>query len=375
MEKLINFLSSSLNRFIYGIYDFFSMYLSSVIVLAVSFVAAQIFKGYFAGFIINVFHRLLSRTRLRVEKDSMEFLKKPLKLIFISTVMFFAFITQKNLMAEYPLLLSFVIKMYRLTIILCIIYFIYAAVPVIMSAFNRLKHPDSILFDDTLLIFFAKIIKAVIVIIAVLIVLGEFGVNINGLITGVGLGGLTFALAAQDTASNIFGGLVIISDKPFAVGDWIQTASIEGTVEDISFRSTRIRTFDDALLVVPNSTLSSASITNWSKMNKRKVKFNIGLTYNTAPSQVKNIIADIETFLNSHKDIVSDTPLVKLDEFGSSSLNIMVMFFTSQTSLAELKRVREEINYEILDVVHRHESSFAFPSTSVYMEKNGKKSQ
>lgn len=370
MEKLINFLSSSLNRFIYGIYDFFVMYLSSVIVLAVSFIAAQIFKGYFAGFIINVFHRLLSRTRLRVEKDSMEFLKKPLKLIFISTVMFFAFITQKNLMADYPLLLSFVIKMYRLTIILCIIYFIYAAVPVIMSAFNRLKHPDSILLDDTLLIFFAKIIKAVIVIIAVLIVLGEFGVNINGLITGVGLGGLTFALAAQDTASNIFGGLVIISDKPFAVGDWIQTASIEGTVEDISFRSTRIRTFDDALLVVPNSTLSSASITNWSKMNKRKVKFNIGLTYNTAPSQVKNIIADIETFLNSHKDIVSDTPLVKLDEFGSSSLNIMVMFFTSQTSLAELKRVREEINYEILDVVHRHESSFAFPSTSVYMEKN-----
>lgn len=370
MEKLMYFLSSSLNRFIYGIYDFFSMYLSSVIVLAVSFIAAQIFKGYFAGFIINVFHRLLSRTRLRVEKDSMEFLKKPLKLIFISTVMFFAFITQKNLMADYPLLLSFVIKMYRLTIILCIIYFIYAAVPVIMSAFNRLKHPDSILLDDTLLIFFAKIIKAVIVIIAVLIVLGEFGVNINGLITGVGLGGLTFALAAQDTASNIFGGLVIISDKPFAVGDWIQTASIEGTVEDISFRSTRIRTFDDALLVVPNSTLSSASITNWSKMNKRKVKFNIGLTYNTAPSQVKNIIADIETFLNSHKDIVSDTPLVKLDEFGSSSLNIMVMFFTSQTSLAELKRVREEINYEILDVVHRHESSFAFPSTSVYMEKN-----
>ena len=370
MEKLMYFLSSSLNRFIYGIYDFFVMYLSSVIVLAVSFIAAQIFKGYFAGFIINVFHRLLSRTRLRVEKDSMEFLKKPLKLIFISTVMFFAFITQKNLMADYPLLLSFVIKMYRLTIILCIIYFIYAAVPVIMSAFNRLKHPDSILLDDTLLIFFAKIIKAVIVIIAVLIVLGEFGVNINGLITGVGLGGLTFALAAQDTASNIFGGLVIISDKPFAVGDWIQTASIEGTVEDISFRSTRIRTFDDALLVVPNSTLSSASITNWSKMNKRKVKFNIGLTYNTAPSQVKNIIADIETFLNSHKDIVSDTPLVKLDEFGSSSLNIMVMFFTSQTSLAELKRVREEINYEILDVVHRHESSFAFPSTSVYMEKN-----
>ena len=368
MENLTNFLSSSLNRFIYGIYDFFSMYLSSVIVLAVSFIAAQIFKGYFAGFIINVFHRLLSRTRLRVEKDSMEFLKKPLKLIFISTVMFFAFITQKNLMADYPLLLSFVIKMYRLTIILCIIYFIYAAVPVIMSAFNRLKHPDSILLDDTLLIFFAKIIKAVIVIIAVLIVLGEFGVNINGLITGVGLGGLTFALAAQDTASNIFGGLVIISDKPFAVGDWIQTASIEGTVEDISFRSTRIRTFDDALLVVPNSTLSSASITNWSKMNKRKVKFNLGLRYDTEPSKVKAIIKDIESMLSSHSDIIPDSPLVRLDEFAASSLNIMVMFFTSHTSLSELKRIREEVNYSVLDILASHESNLALPSTSIYME-------
>lgn len=368
MEKLINFLSSSLNSFIYGIYDFFVMYLSSVIVLAVSFIAAQIFKRYFAGFIINVFHRLLSRTRLRVEKDSMEFLKKPLKLIFISTVMFFAFITQKNLMADYPLLLSFVIKMYRLTIILCIIYFIYASVPVIMSAFNRLKHPDSILLDDTLLIFFAKIIKAVIVIIAVLIVLGEFGVNINGLITGVGLGGLTFALAAQDTASNIFGGLVIISDKPFAVGDWIQTASIEGTVEDISFRSTRIRTFDDALLVVPNSTLSSASITNWSKMNKRKVKFNLGLRYDTEPSKVKAIIKDIESMLSSHSDIIPDSPLVRLDEFAASSLNIMVMFFTSHTSLSELKRVREEVNYSVLDILASHESNLALPSTSIYME-------
>lgn len=368
MERLIYFLSSYLNSFIYGIYDFFAMYLSSVVVLLISFIVAHIFKGYFSGMIINAFHKLLGRTRLRVEKSSMEFLKKPLKLIFISTVMFFAFITQKNLMTEYPVLLSLVIRIYRLAMILCIIYFIYSAVPVIMSAFNRLKHPDSILLDDTLLIFSARIMKAVIVIIAVLIVLGEFGVNINGLITGVGLGGLTFALAAQDTASNIFGGLVIISDKPFAVGDWIQTSSIEGVVEDISFRSTRIRTFDDALLVVPNSTLSSASITNWSKMNKRKVKFNVGLTYSTTPLQIKNIIKDIEAYLRSHNDIISDTPIVKLDEFAASSLNVMVMFFTSQTSLAELKRVREEINYEILDIVHRHDSSFAFPSTSVYME-------
>lgn len=368
MEKLINFLSSSLNSFIYGIYDFFAMYLSSVAVLVISFIAAHIFKGYFAGIIINSFHRLLSRTRLRIEKSSMEFLKKPLNLIFVTTVMFFAFVTQKSLMADYPVLLSLVIKIYRLAMILCMIYFIYASVPVIMSAFNRLKHPDSMLLDDTLLIFFAKIIKAVIVILAVLIVLGEFGVNINGLITGVGLGGLTFALAAQDTASNIFGGLVIISDKPFAVGDWIQTASIEGVVEDISFRSTRIRTFDDALLVVPNSTLSSASITNWSKMNKRKVRFNLGLRYDTKPSKVKAIIQDIESVLSSHSDIIPDLSLVRLDEFAAGSLNVMVMFFTSQTSLSELKRVREEVNYRILDILASHGSHLALPSTSIYME-------
>lgn len=134
------------------------MYFSSVIVLAVSFIAAQIFKGYFAGFIINVFHRLLSRTRLRVEKDSMEFLKKPLKLIFISTVMFFAFITQKNLMADYPFA-AFICdqNVQADNYIMHNILYLRRSPGDHERIQQRLKHPDSNhLLDDTLLIFFCK---------------------------------------------------------------------------------------------------------------------------------------------------------------------------------------------------------------------------
>ena len=368
MERLIYAFSAIFNNLIYSIYDFFARYFANIFILIIVFILAHIFKSYFANIIINFMHRLTKKTKLNVEISSMFFLKKPLRLIFVSTLMFMSFMAQKTLITDYPMMLAFVRKFYRLAIILCVIYFIYTAIPIIMEAFSRIKNPSSTLLDDTLMMFFTKIIKVVIFVIAILIVLGEFGVNINGLITGVGLGGLTFALAAQDTASNIFGGLVIISDKPFAVGDWIQSDSIEGVVEDISFRSTRIRTFDDAMLVVPNSTLSSASITNWSKMNKRRVKFNFGITYATSPSQIKSIIHDIQMYLEIHKDIITETALVKLDEFAESSISIMVTFYTNQTSLFELKRVREEVNYEILDILQRHNSSFAFPSTSVYME-------
>ena len=368
MERLIYTFSAVFNNLFYSIYDFFSAYFTNISILVIVFILAHIFKGYFANITINFMHKLTKKTKLKVEKTSMLFLKKPLRLIFVSTLMFVSFISQKTLVTDYPIMLTFVIKIYRLAMILCVIYFIYTAIPIIMEAFSRIKNPSSVLLDDTLMMFFTKIMKVVIFVIAILIVLGEFGVNINGLITGVGLGGLTFALAAQDTASNIFGGLVIISDKPFAVGDWIQSDSIEGVVEDISFRSTRIRTFDDALLVIPNSTLSSASITNWSKMNKRRVKFNFGLTYATSPSQIKSIIRDIQIYLEIHKDIITDTVLVKLDEFAESSLRVMVIFHTNQTSLFELKRVREEVNYEIIDTLQRYDSSFALPAASVYME-------
>lgn len=359
----------NLENFTSSVLSIFTIHLGSILMIAIALFISLAFKGYFSNSIVNFVKKVLTKANFEVDSNSLTFLIKPLKFLFISTIMFFTIIAQKSITASAPLLVPFMVKLYRIALIITITYFMYSAVPLLVLMFEKYNHPDKPILDNTLIIFFTKIAKAIIAILSFLIVLGEFGLNINGIITGIGLGGLTFALAAQDTASNIFGGLVIISDKPFSVGDWIQTSSTEGIVEDITFRSTRIRTFDDALIVVPNSTLSNASITNWSKMNKRKIKFNVGVTYSTSSETIKGIIADTIEMLKNNEDIIDDSIIVRLDGFGDSALEIIVMFFANQVTLPELKRVRQEVNFGIIDIVHKNGSSFAFPSTSVYIEK------
>ena len=135
--------------------------------------------------------------------------------------------------------------------------------------------------EDSTLNFILKIVRVIIYIIAIIIVLAILGINLNGLIAGLGLGGVIVTLAAQDTAKNLFGGFIIFIDKPFIVGDWIQMDTYEGTVEDITFRSTRIRTFENSVLNVPNSKISDSSIINWSKMESRRYRFTLTLAIDT----------------------------------------------------------------------------------------------
>src|SRR5699024_6731493 len=125
--------------------------------------------------------------------------------------------------------------------------------------------------DEILVSFLSRALQFIIIAMAISIVLQEFDYHIGGLITGLGIGGLAISLAAKDALANLFGGVVIVTEKPFTINDWIMTPSVEGTVEDISFRSTKVRTFDQALVVVPNATLANEAITNWSKMGKRRI--------------------------------------------------------------------------------------------------------
>lgn len=368
MDRLIY----NLDIFKYNIVSFIDYHFGAFFVITLCFIIAYMFRNLFSNFIINLLHKIINKTKFSTEKSSLKFLARPLKLLMVSTVVYVAFSAQKELILKLPMLFAFITKTYRLLIIFCIINFFYNTVPLLLIIFEakKAKEPDSTALDSTIVMFLVTLIKSMIAILGILIFFSEFNININGLITGVGLGGVTFALAAKDTASNIFGGFVIISDKPFSVGDWIQTPNLEGIVENITFRSTRIRTFDDALVVVPNSSLSTSYITNWSKMNKRKIKFNVGLNYNTSEDNIRKIIKAIETYLISHENVISDSVLVRFDEFADSSLDIMVMFFVDQTSLVELKRIKEEVNFKIMSIVRNNNAEFAFPSTSVYIENS-----
>ncbi|HLR43360.1 MAG TPA: mechanosensitive ion channel family protein [Pseudogracilibacillus sp.] len=217
--------------------------------------------------------------------------------------------------------------------------------------FKLINDKTNIKIDDILIPFLSRSLQVVIIAISISVILQELNYQIGGFLTGLGLGGLAFSLAAQDAIANLFGGIVIITEKPFTIGDWITTPSVDGTVEDISFRSTKIRTFSDALVTVPNATLSNEPITNWSKMGKRQITFNIPITYDASTNAVERVVKRIEDTLTNNPAIHQETIYVKVNQLTSMGMELMLNFFTKTTDYDPYIKTREEINLTILRIL------------------------
>ena len=223
--------------------------------------------------------------------------------------------------------------------------------------------------DDQLIPFIIEISKILIYIFAIFIIMGSvFNVNIAALATGLGIGGLALAMASKESLENLLGSFTIFFDRPFTVGDIVTVGSVTGSVEKVGFRSTRIRTFDKSLVTVPNKKMIDAELDNLGLRPVRRVKFNIGLTYSTSTDQIKAIVNDIQEIINLHEK-TNQEGKVRFQEFGSSSLDIMVMYFVDSPKWEDLINVKEDVNYRIMEIVKKHNSDFAFPSTTVYLQK------
>lgn len=223
--------------------------------------------------------------------------------------------------------------------------------------------------DQTVVTFCNRLLKGTVVVFAALMILEELGAPVTSLITSLGIVGLTISLAAKDYATNFMGGVIIIFEKPFAIGDWIQTSAGEGAVEDISFRSTVIRTLEDSQLIVPNHVLVDNPVTNFSKIQRRLAKFTIGVTYDATRFQLEELIESIRTELSHRDDVWPDSVRVQLAGFGDSSIDILVQYNARTGQMPEFLKIKEKVNLELMDLVAKAGCSFAFPSTSVYIEK------
>lgn len=224
--------------------------------------------------------------------------------------------------------------------------------------------------DDQLVPFIKESIKVIVVIFSIFFMLGAiFKLNIASLIAGLGIGGLAIALAAKESLENLLGSFTIFLDKPFVIGDLIRINGIEGHVEKIGFRSTRIRTLEKSFVTVPNKKLVDSELDNLSLRIQRRAKFNVGLTYETKAVQFKSIIAEIQTFVSGHPHVLPDETRIRLFEFDSSSVNIMVLYFVDTLEYDVYLDVREEINYKIMEIVEKHGTTFAYPTTAVLMKK------
>ena len=224
--------------------------------------------------------------------------------------------------------------------------------------------------DDQLIPFAIDIAKVLTIVLGVVMILGNvFDVNVTALVTGLGIGGVAFALASKESLENLLGSFTIFFDKPFTVGDIVTLGGVTGTVEKVGFRSTRIRTFDKSVVTVPNKNIISTELDNLGARPVRRVKFNIGLTYDTSVENIKNIVDDIQKLIDDHP-MTNQEGKVRFLNFGASSLDIMVLYYVDSPDWEVLIDAQQKINFQIIDIVNKYKCEFAFPSTSVYIEKN-----
>lgn len=220
----------------------------------------------------------------------------------------------------------------------------------------------------SLINFLRKVVKSIITIIALLSILDNIGANVNAILASLGIGGMALAFASQDTIANFFGSVSIIIDRPFIVGDWIQTLSYEGNVEAIGFRSTRIRTFTKTLVTIPNSVLAKSSVENFSRMPMRKAVEVIGFTYDATADQLEAVIPEIKAAVLATDGVDKNSVSVRFAGFGDSSLNIRLVYYTKKINYDFHMDVRAKIDFAIMRIAAARGLSFAFPSTSVYVE-------
>lgn len=294
--------------------------------------------------------------------------EKPLQWLFVIAgvyiaVEYFPYIDQQN-----PLFL----KIIQSLVIIMIGWGLFNLTSSTSLLFSKINRRGNIYIDDILVPFISRGIRVIIVAIGISIIAEIFGYPISGFIAGLGLGGLAFALAAQDVLANLFGGFVIITERPFSIDDWISTPSVEGIVEDISFRSTKVRTFSQAVVTVPNSTLADEPITNWSQMGKRQVSFNLKITYDSPMKKVKSAIERIENLLKNHEGVHQETIFVTLNEFVDIGAEIMIYYFTKSSVLGEHLEVKEEINFEILRILKEEGVEIAIPSRRIVADQENK---
>jgi len=305
------------------------------------------------------------KANIHVGDDNIQLLSTPFKLVFFVIGVRVA-VLFLGLPAEIRNIVSAVL---RTIIALLLLWVIFRFMDALLSYLQKRAVPSTAKLDVKLLPFTFKGIKVLLAIVFIILIIQNWNYDITTLLTGLGLGGLAFALAAQNTLANFFGSVVIMTDRPFSLGDWIQTPSVEGTVEDIGFRSTRIRTFSQALVTVPNSTLSNESITNWSRMGKRRISFRLKLMIKTSSDQVRKFIERARILLQNNPDLDKETVFVYLDEFGNESLDVFFYFFTKTTNWKEYLEIKEQVNFQIMDLLDELNISLAYQSRSVYLEK------
>ncbi|MDP4795318.1 MAG: mechanosensitive ion channel family protein [Rhodospirillales bacterium] len=323
-----------------------------------------VLRGLIAKFLIGWLRSLAKSTEWRIDDKIVDAIAPPLRTI---PVVFGIFVAG-NYMQFGGVVAIIAENLTRTLISFTIFWTMLRAVTPLSGAFEKLKD----ILSQELFEWIVKALKVTVVLVGAATVLQIWGIQIGPIIAGAGLFGIALALGAQDLFKNLIAGILIIGEKRFHKGDWIHVEGvIEGIVETIGFRSTMIRRFDLAPVMVPNAQLSDTAVTNFTGMTYRRINWHIGVEYRTSTEQLAEICNGIREFIIKDDDFVNPELAhahVRVDRFNDSSIDIIVYCFTPKRLLGEYLEVKERLAYKIMEVVQGAGAGFAFPSTSLYVE-------
>ena len=316
--------------------------------------------------IFNSLMKFASASESKYDDEVIKALKKPLTLIPLG-IGLYASVLSLPLSSTYANYADLLIKS----------YFYFAIFWSVASTADPLKDfiGDRYNFlSPTLRAWIFRAFKFIAYLIGIVSVLELWGVDAASIIAGLGLFSVALALGAQNFFKNLIGGLLIIGEKRFKQGDWINIEGVaEGEVEKIDFRSTLIRRFDKAPVYVPNSVLSDSEIINFSAMPFRRIRFHVGLLYSTSPDTIMKIRKDIELYIEKNKNLVNSNEIrstIRVTNFNDSSIDMLINCFTKSTKWQDFCIAREELILEIMKIVQKNGSDFAFPTRTIHLEKD-----
>jgi MscS family membrane protein len=358
-DKLLNLLPKIGHRVIFGLHLW--QYMAILILVLISVVVHKLLTWIFEHLIDNVLYKagyghLAKKYISPVARPFSYFVVFALVMVFVPLVQLPASSSRH----------VFVVLRASLPLFATLVF--YYLVDIFCLYLTKLAERTESTLDDQLVPLVRKVLKIFVVVVGGMFVLQNLNFNITALLAGISIGGLAFALAAQDTLKNFFGSLMIFIDKPFQIGDWITSGDLDGTVEEVGFRSTRVRTFRNSVAYIPNGKLADAMVDNHGLRVYRRFSTKIAITYDTPPALIEVFIEGLNKIVEAHPLTRKDFYEIKLNDLADSSLHIMFYIFFKVPTWSEELQCRHEILLEVIKLADALGVRFAFPTQTLHME-------
>ena len=346
--------------------EWMGLYVWQVIGLFVWILLAHIIRNLFERILTQYLTDWAKKTRIEWDDLILESVQKPFGLVVLIGFLLLSY-TNLQFGVSFNIYLS---KILSISLSIAIFWVIYNLIDVFAEYLTHVTGRTENSLDDQLVPLVRKTLRIFVVVLGVIVILQNNGYNVASLIAGLGIGGLAVALAAKDTLANFFGSITIFVDRPFRMGDWIKTSAAEGTIEEVGFRSTRIRTFYNSVVSVPNSSLANSEIDNLGMREFRRLKTMLNLTYDTSPEQMEAFVEGIKAIVKANSNFRQDYYEIHFHAFGAHSLDVLVYVFFSVPDWSTELQQRHNFLLEILRLAKALKVEFAFPTQTLHIDSH-----